>query len=185
MADVFHVDCKKVDSLIEERAVLILNKAVTEPDSVEDEYKDLGQSVKKLVEAISSDKGNELEISRREDYFATINENILGDLINTQLRYECQENNDILFLTSKIMEIIASGQIFGEGNKRTAYLTGCLFLISYQISILGLERSVIPVLDDELVELLSDIAVGSSNAADLEKFFSSLRADIRKNIDAS
>jgi prophage maintenance system killer protein len=185
MGNVFHIDCKEVDNLIEKQAVLILNKAVTEPESVEGEYKELGQSLVKLIEAISSDKGNELEISREEDYFATINENILGDLINTQLRYECQENNDIIFLTSKIMEIIASGQIFGEGNKRTAYLTGCLFLINYQISVLGLERFVIPVLDDELVELLSDVAVGSSNASDLEKFFSSLRTDLRKNIDSS
>jgi prophage maintenance system killer protein len=185
MGNVFRIECKEADNLIEKQAVLILNKAVTEPESVEGEYKELGQSLVKLIEAISSDKGNELEISREEDYFATINENILGDLINTQLRYECQENNDIIFLTSKIMEIIASGQIFGEGNKRTAYLAGCLFIINYQVSVLGLERFVIPVLDDEMVELLSDVAVGSSNASDLEKFFSSLRTDLRKNIDSS
>lgn len=185
MTDALSVDCKKVDELIEEEAVLILNRAVTEPRSIEEEHKELGQGVKRLVGAISSKKDNELEISREEDYFATINENILGDLIHTQLRYECQENNDVVFLTSKIMEVIASSQIFGEGNKRTAYLAGCLFLIRYQISILELERAIIPVLDDELIELLSDIAVGSSTVSNLEKFFSSLRDDLRKNVVSS
>lgn len=179
------VECEEVDSLIEEEAILILNKAVTEPDSVEKEYRELGRSARKVVEAISSSEDNELEISREEDYFATINKNILGDLVNTQLWYECRENSDVIFLTSKIMEVIASSQIFGEGNKRTAYLSGCLFLINYQISVLGLERSVIPVLDDELIELLSDVAVCSSDAYDLEKFFSSLRSDLQKNIESS
>ncbi|MFT4867755.1 MAG: prophage maintenance system killer protein [Candidatus Nanohaloarchaea archaeon] len=185
MDEIFTIDCDKVEEGIDLETVLLLNKAVTEPETVEEEYESWGKSARRLVEAISLSEDNELEISREEDYFATINENILGDLIHTQLRYECQNNNDVVFLASKIMEVIASSQIFGEGNKRTAYLSGCLFLIDYQLSVLGLEKAVIPVLDDELIELLSDTAVGRSDANDLEKFFSGLRNDLSQNIKDS
>lgn len=183
MTDYFEVDCGELESYLNVGKVILLNRAVTDPGLLEDVYEGvLGDSVRDFVEEISSSERSSLEVSREEDYFVVINGGVLESLLETRLKYECGKNNDVIFLMSKIMEVIAANQIFGEGNKRTAYLSGCLFLIDHQRAKLGLERLVIPVLDDELLELLSEVAVGKSSAEDLYSSFTGLREDLEKNL---
>lgn len=178
------VDCGHLDEYFSQEAVVFLNRAITDPESLR---RDIDgevflEGVEDLVESIEASDRSELEISRDEDHFALINRGVLGSLAENQLFYECRENNDAVHLMAKIMQVIASNQVFGDGNKRTAYLSGCLFIIDYQVSGLALQRPVIPVLNDELVELLSDISVGEKDEDDLENYFSDLREDILEKV---
>lgn len=178
------VDCSELNTYLSQEAVMFLNRSITEPESLRRDIsgESFLESVEGFVESIEASERSELEISRDEDHFAIINRGVLGNLVENQLRYECRENSDAVHLMSKIMQVIASHQIFGEGNKRTAYLSGCLFIIDYQKAELGLEKLVIPVLNDDLVQLLSDVSVGEKNESDLDEYFSDLRVDIMEKI---
>jgi len=78
------------------------------------------------------------------------------------------------------MKTLAENQVFGDGNKRTAYLAGTIFLVKYQVEVLGLENAVIPELDGELIQILQDLAVEETGLGELEKFLKSVERDIQK-----
>jgi prophage maintenance system killer protein len=90
-------------------------------------------------------------------------EGLLETLIYQVMPYECEENNDGLWLTAVLISRIAKNQIFSEGNKRTSYLVGVLFLRHLQ-DVNGFEGALIPELSKELTRLLSDIAVQNKDA---------------------
>ena len=71
---------------------------------------------------------------------------------------ECREYNDVLWLASVIMAEIASHQAFGEGNKRTAYLTSTVLLINSQRKA-GVEKALYPLLNTDMTEMLSAISM--------------------------
>lgn len=143
------VDCARVESFINADLVLEINKFITEPESFEAEG---------YLRAVT--ESNELvDRGREEDHHEKLSFGIVESLIEIILPKICDnESRDVLWLTSKLMAELASSQAFFEGNKRTAYLAGAMFLVNVQKD-QGFDRTVIPILNDEFVEILQDVAI--------------------------
>lgn len=167
--DVFQVECKDLDLFLDKETVVSINRFVTETDAVRKELKSEG-----FEDFISVFDTDELDFCRKEDYHQIINEGILGNLFENILYMECKENSDIIHLTAFIMKTLAESQVFADGNKRTAYISGSAFLMSYQRQN-GLDSPVIPYLNNEFVSILQDIAVGDESLDFLKNYLDSLR----------
>lgn len=143
------VDCESVGDLMRPEEIVDINQIITEPLEM-DETRLLGRG-EKLGEAEIG--GPEFEVARSEDYHQVANPGILETLVETKLPYECRENSDLVWLATVMMYHIAENQAFYEGNKRTAYFVGALFLIKGQL--LDGDEAVYPFLDRELTDKLS------------------------------
>ncbi|MDY6771709.1 MAG: hypothetical protein SV186_07205 [Candidatus Nanohaloarchaea archaeon] len=148
------VDCDRLDELLHPDEIVDINHVITDPDSFE-EPRQLGEgdSVASLELGVSP----EMDIGREEDYHQLNQPGIVETLVYEQLPYECRADNDALWLSCVIMSQLASSQAFYEGNKRTAYVIGVLFLIKAQL-MAGEEEAIYPMLDKELTDTLSAVA---------------------------
>lgn len=172
------VDCTALDKLIGEKQVITANYLVTDPEGLFDLTEEVDSTpTRKMIGSLQK-RFEDFEISREEDYFEVRNRGALEGLVQTRLKYECSEDNGLIHLAAFIMKTLAENQVFGDGNKRTAYLTGTMFLAKYQIQVMGRPEAVIPELDDELVTLLQELAVGEAEISELEKFLSTVEKDI-------
>lgn len=161
------VDCENLENLLPDFATVnALNQAVTDPVELIDENIE-GRSLEKVdvgdefdvgIEGVPSKALLELEVSREEDYFRLREEGQLQILIDEIMPRECRQNNGGVWLTAVFVSNVAQNQIFGEGNKRTSYLSGVLFLRNLQAAN-GFEEALIPDLNNELTQLLSDVAI--------------------------
>jgi len=142
--------------------IVLLNSIVTETtkafeeDLLEDTYTDVSSA--DFVKQLNSLDMPEMDFEREEDYHHVRNRGILETLVETILPLECRENNDVLWLASVIMTEIASHQAFGEGNKRTAYLTSNILLINSQRKA-GMKQTFYPLLNTDMTEMLSSISM--------------------------
>lgn len=155
------VECESIEDIMPSSGtVKALNQIVTDPKGLveEDMEQDFDGRIEIGIEGIPSEALPELEISREEDYFEVREEGQLEILLEEIMPRECEKLNDGVWLTAVLMGRLAKNQVFGEGNKRTSYLTGVLFLKNLQ-SVHGFEAVLIPDLDKYFTRLLSDVAI--------------------------
>jgi len=138
--------------LIDPAEVIGINHLITEPE----DHRHQTEAGKADAVVHLDLMDSELEVGREEDYHSVNNAGIVETLVHTILPHQCQRNNDALWLASVIMQHLASSQAFFEGNKRTAYLTGTLFLIKAQLH--EGSKAFYPLLDTELTNVLSQVA---------------------------
>lgn len=173
------VDCDSIEELMDVGRVVTANYLVTDPEGLFRAAEDVDSGpTRDMVEALQQ-RFDSFEVSRDEDYFTIRNRGVLESLVNTRMRYECRENSELIHLTAFVMKTLAENQVFGDGNKRTAYMAGTVFLVKYQIDVLGREQAVIPELNEEMVELLQDIAIGETDIGELEKFLRTVEKEIQ------
>ncbi len=174
------VDCGSIEQLVDVDQIVTANYLVTDPEGLFQAAEDVDSGpTRDMVKALQQ-RFEGFEVSRDEDYFRIRNRGVLESLIETRMKYECGEENDLIHLSGFIMKTLAENQVFGDGNKRTAYLAGTIFLVKYQVEVLGLENAVIPELDGELIQILQDLAVEETGLGELEKFLKSVERDIQK-----
>lgn len=169
MLEDLELDCEKISQIISVEEIVAINKLITDPDGVENFSRE-------DTVANAEIGGPEFEINREEDYHRIGSQGVLETLVETILPLECRKNSNVLWLASTVMAEIAQNQAFYEGNKRTAYMTGCLFLIKAQL--MELDEAIYPMLDKELTDRLSDLAVDGTeeeNSIDREKFYTYLK----------
>lgn len=174
------VDCGKIDNFLNVGQIVTANHLVTDPEGLFRKAEDVDSGpTRDMVKSLEK-QFESFEVSREEDYFSIRNRGVLESLVETRISYECRENSDLIHLSAFIMKALAENQVFGDGNKRTAYLAGTIFLVKYQVEIMSMENAVIPELDEELVTILQDLAVGETELEELEKFLKSVEKDIEK-----
>lgn len=138
------VDCRELDRFISVDEIISINRAITDPENT-DRHLGVGK------------KSSRFEINRDEDYHYLRNPSIIETLVETKLSYECRRNSNLIWLTSKIMAHLAQNQAFSEGNKRTSYIVGVLFLIKIQLKYE--DAADYPLLDVDLTNKLQKLAV--------------------------
>lgn len=150
----------KVDQLMGVREIIDINNLVTEPETY------TGREVENSMEADIGGSG--FEVDREEDYHHVREKGQLETLVETMLPYESREDNELVGLTAFIMTELARSQVFSEGNKRTSYVTGALFLIKCQL--LARNEAIYPKLDTELTNVLSEVAREQMSREEFEKY---------------
>lgn len=172
------VDCSVLNELIGERQIITANYLVTDPERLFQLTEEVdSRPTRKMIKSLQQ-RFEDFEISREEDYFEVRNRGALEGLVQTRLKYECEKENGLIHLAAFIMKTLAENQVFGDGNKRTAYLTGTMFLVKYQIQVMERPEAVIPELDDEMVTLLQELAVGEAELYELKEFLSTVEEDV-------
>lgn len=151
----YTVDCSELSEYLSVNEVKGINHAITAPDE---------PGAQLRIGGLSS----EFEVNRDEDYHYLRNPGILETLVETKLPYECKENNELLWLTSKIITHIAQNQAFSEGNKRTSYITGVLFMIKVQLE--EGDQAKYPLLDRDFTEKLQKLAVKEMSSEELYNY---------------
>lgn len=160
------IDCDKIPGILTEDYIKTLNALVTEPPSRN------GNVVEpSSIEKVSVGEMEEFDFGRDEDYhqLRPDGEGIIQSLVQTILPYKCRERNDALWLTAVIMNHVAENQAFGEGNKRTAYLSGTLFWIWAQYQA-DLDQGVYVDLTIEFTDLLSEVAIDEKGEEDIYNY---------------
>lgn len=173
LESILQTDCNEIDNLISLESIKIMNILVTEPEKYEDyvkgentkereEIQDFIQKMTKVSPKYTEQHEND---AHSESQIAT-----LQNLLKTELKYKCRENNDFINITSQIMHRITSGHPFEEGNKRTAFLSGSLFAINHQLEKSNPRKVAIPRLDTDLLDTLEDVADSTKTTPkDIEK----------------
>jgi hypothetical protein len=184
---VLPINCKRKSNLPGVEDIVLLNAVVTETtkafeeDLLEDAYNDVSSG--DFVKQLNSLDMPEMDFEREEDYHHVRNRGILETLVETILPLECKENNDVLWLASVIMTEIASHQAFGEGNKRTAYLTSTVLLINSQRKA-GMKQTFYPLLNTDMTEMLSSISMDEIGREELYQELKEKLGDrIRNELD--
>jgi prophage maintenance system killer protein len=173
------VECDRVSELYSTDQVVTANYLVTDPEGLFAAADVDSSPTREVVEGLE-ERFDRFEVSREEDYFRVRNRGALESLAENRMRYECRENSDLIHLAAFVMKVLAENQVFGDGNKRTAYLAGAVFLVKYQVEVLGKKNAVIPELDEELVEILQALAVGEEGLQRLEKYMKTVERDIER-----
>lgn len=177
------VDCKELSDYLSFEEIVAINLYVTDPEQFREKFSD-HESFKNhyegLVEPIKNSSPAYSDGGDR-DYFEIHEAGTLQNLLETEFLYKCRENNDAAYLSALLMHRIASGHPFGEGNKRTSYLSACIFLIKHQLNYLGLDAFSIPSLDKDLLESLGDIAEDHSTISP-EKLAKQYRKSLKKDL---
>ncbi|MFB6242387.1 MAG: hypothetical protein ABEJ36_06330 [Candidatus Nanosalina sp.] len=190
------VDCSEMEDLLPSpETVKSLNKAVTDPVRLIDDRTredlsnvDVGNDFDVEIGGIPDEAVPELEVSREEDYYQLREEGQLEILLGEIMPHECRENSEGVWLTAVLMSRIAKNQIFGEGNKRTSYLAGALFLRNIQEAN-RFRNPLIPDLNKYLTRMLSDVAIqnpsetGGKEDRDLERDTEDLYMYLRNGLE--
>ncbi|MFB6175079.1 MAG: Fic family protein [Candidatus Nanohalobium sp.] len=171
------VECSRIEEMVDVNQVLTANHLVTDPEGLFRKTEVDSKPTREMISGLQQ-RFESFEVSREEDYFRVRNRGVLESLVDTRLRYECRKNSDLIHLAAFIMKDLAENQVFGDGNKRTAYLAGTMFLVKYQVDVLGRPEAVIPELNEELVTILQELAVGDTGVDELEKFLSRIEKKI-------
>lgn len=183
---VLPIDCNNPDNLPGVEDIILLNSIVTETTKAyeEDLLEDTGSNASStdFMKQLDSLDMPEMDFEREEDYHHVRNRGILETLVETILPLECKENNDVLWLASVILTEIASHQAFGEGNKRTAYLTSTVLLINSQRKA-GMKQTFYPLLNTSMTKVLSSISMDEMGKDELysemrEKLGSKIRTEL-------
>lgn len=183
----FEVDCDELEAYITRTTITFWNLLVTEgeeaPEKAEgkissEEKRKLEETIGEIIDDHES-QSPRLEFSQENDWHYVRNGGTLDNLLEIMLPLECEHDNDLLYLTSVIMKTLAESQVFADGNKRTAYLAGTVFLSNVQ-SDKGMTHTVVPALDKELRDKLQEIAKGDADVKLLYSFLESLRPEIKK-----
>lgn len=174
------VECEKLGNLIDLDQIVTANYLVTDPEGLFERTEGVDSGPTRDMIGAMQRRFESFEVSRDEDYFRIRNRGVLESMVETRIKYECRENDDLIHLTGFIMKVMAQNQVFGDGNKRTAYLAGTIFLVKYQVEVLGTENAIIPELDEELVKILQNLAVEETGLGKLKKFLKSVERDIKK-----
>jgi hypothetical protein len=168
MLENLELDCEKISDIISVEEIVAINELITDPENFES-----GRKINdKDTIANAEIGGPEFEINRDEDYHELGSPGVIETLVETMLPMECRKNSNVLWLASTLMTEIAQNQAFYEGNKRTAYMAGSVFLIKIQL--MAFDEAIYPMLDKELTDKLSDLAVdgtAESNSIDKEEFY--------------
>lgn len=173
------VDCSRIEDLVSVNQIVTANYLVTDPEGLFEKTENVdSRPTREMVEALQ-ERFESFEVSRAEDYFRIRNRGVLEGLVETRMKYECEENSGLIHLAAFIMKALAENQVFGDGNKRTAYLAGTIFLVKYQVDVLKRDNAVIPELDEDLVTILQDLAVDETSLPELERFLRSVERDIQ------
>lgn len=175
----YEVDCDRVSGLVNLDQIVTANYLVTDPEGLFAAADVDSDPTRNVVEGLQ-ERFEKFEISREEDYFRVRNRGALESLVETRMEYECRGNSDLIHLAAFIMKVLAENQVFGDGNKRTAYLAATVFLVKYQVEVLEKRNAVIPELNDELVEILQGLAVGEEDLQRLESFMRTVERDIER-----
>lgn len=166
--DNLEIDCNRLSDILSVDEIKAINELITDPNSFENPSEwENGETITHAELG-----GPEFEVDRDEDYHMLRSPGIIETLVETQLPMECRQNSNVLWLTSVIMAEIAQNQAFSEGNKRTAYMAGTLFLIKCQM--IETDQAIYPMLDKDFTDKLSDLAIdntGEKNTIDKEEFF--------------
>lgn len=162
------VDCSNIEELLSVDEIVYINCLITEPKKLDkfDYSSEILDSVSKGFE-----NSPEFEVAREEDYHSINTSGILGTLLEQILYHECQNSNNALWLSSKIIGELASNQAFYEGNKRTSYAVGVLFFVKCQIRNDSSNSPYLyPLLDTELTNVLSKVATRDLSNYELYKY---------------
>lgn len=154
------VETRKVADFLEPSLVHNINHIVTEGKTKDGEDVGIliGGNEEALVNFSDEEGGDGVEISREEDHHTIMNEGVTEG-IRTRLRYEFGEEADIIDISSFVMEVIAKNQAYGDGNKRTSYVTGVLIIAMYQIVEQDSLEIYTPGLTEDFVDLISNVAI--------------------------
>lgn len=155
--DELEIDCEVLSDILSVSEIEAINELITDPDNFDNPQE--WEEGETLTHAELG--GPEFEADREEDYHNLRTPGIIETLVETQLPMECRKDANVLQLTSVIMAEIAQNQAFSEGNKRTAYMSGTLFLIKCQL--IETDQAVYPMLDKEFTDKLSDLAVDNTD----------------------
>lgn len=171
------VSIEQIEPLLDPGFIKDINYFVTENDIRRKNDKQQGMGLSEGDKSIIPD----IDISKEDDYFQVIHEGQLS-ILRQNLRYEFGDEADLIELVSYIIEHFAQSQIFGNGNKRTAFLTGYFILLFYQI-MEDYEEIVLFSLTDEFVELISNVAIHekNQNRHDIQEFLSQIEERINQN----
>jgi death-on-curing family protein len=173
------VDIEIYEQLLSPKIIKDVNCFITE-ERVRRPDKENKESIIQNVEGVPKNIPN-LDISKDDDYYKVINEGPLEGL-RTNIKYKYSKSPELMEFVSFIIEYFAQNQIFGNGNKRTSFLIGYIILLTYQL-MNDFEEILVPELNDELVELISNVAIREKNESkeDLKEFFSELDKGINQN----
>lgn len=174
---VLSVDCGEVESMIGLELVKGLNALVTQAPNLEE------SAELEHVNGVPVGDMDAFEVARDEDYhqLRPSGKGLIENLFEFTLPHRCSENNDAVYLSAVVMKEIAESQAFGEGNKRTAYLSGVMFLIKAQ-ALEGFSQAVYPDLTVEFREILQEVAVREKDEENLYKYMISLIEEPLNNV---
>lgn len=167
------VNCQELQRLMDEETTIRFNQMITEAPGKELKKLDTRKNKQQSIEVQL-----ELDINREEDYHHIRDESIIQTLYQTILPLECKQKNDALWLSAVITDHLAKHQAFGDGNKRTAYLAGTMFLVRTQV-FNGREEAFYPKLTKKLTK---DIAKLATDEKTVEEYHKTLEKGLRKTI---
>lgn len=180
--ELLQVECGEVSNYISMSDIIALNVKITAPEKIEEliEFEENGEEIMEtMIE--SPQKSKFYSDGHENDDFGIQQIENLENLLETEFYYICQENNDLIYLSAVLMHRIAIGHPFEEGNKRTAYLAACIFLMTYQVYHLDSQTVAFPDLDKDLLNTLEDIAKKSPDISP-EELCKVYREDLVKEI---
>jgi death-on-curing family protein len=157
--EILAVDCSEVHDIIRIETIAAINMKITDPKKYREHFRkeSHNQSLNNFLE--STRKASEEYSDQNEnDSFATSQIETLQNLLETEFYYKCQEKNDLIHLSAVLMHRIADGHPFEDGNKRTGYVAGCIFIMDYLQMTENLSTAPYPELDKDLLNSLEDIA---------------------------
>lgn len=174
--EILSVDCDKARNRLNIGEIMAINCLVTQPEVFEEnfEYKEnFREELQDMID-LTSQASDEYSDDHDNDYYEPSQLGTLESFIETEFVYICRDDSDIVNLASALMHRITAGHPFSEGNKRTAYLSACLFMV-YHFQEKNLDTAVIPDLDKDLLDSLEDIAIDSKSVSykELSKVFKS------------
>lgn len=170
LSDILDVDCELAREVLKLDNIIAINIKVTEPEKFEElvEYDAGFDTNLNLLVSTAEAKSERYTDGHSDDSFGFQQFENLENLVETEFRYICEEENDLIYLSAVIMHRIASGHPFEEGNKRTSYLAASYFLIDYIVSRTGLNQAAFPELDSDLLDTLEDIAMDEEKVSPRE-----------------
>lgn len=167
------MNCEEINKIFGFDELKFINILVTEPELVEKKLqKDtmVGSRINTLISQ------HNIDVAREEDGHGVVNEGQGRALVTQSLYYECKQNRDPVHLMCFIMNGVAENQIFIDGNKRTSFLAGVMFLTYFRMKTGRIGNSSKIDLTDDLIKILQKIGENEGNNIDgvskLEKYFS-------------
>jgi len=157
--NLLQVECDEITKYIRLNDIIVLNIKITAPDKL-DELVTFEENGEEIIDKLIEDPKTSEKYSQgnENDDFGIQQMENLENLLETEFYYKCENNSDLVYLSAELMHRIAIGHPFEEGNKRTAYLAACIFLMYYQAVNLDMETLAFPELDKDLLNTLEDIA---------------------------
>jgi|APHM01.1.fsa_nt_gi death-on-curing family protein len=154
------VNCSNVQDIITVEEIAAINMKITDSERYNNYIVEESQFDKSLSTFLDSTRevSEEYSDQHENDRYATSQIETLQNLLVTEFYYKCRENNDLIYLSAVLMHRIADGHPFEDGNKRTGYVAGCIFIMNYIQVTQNPPTVPYPELDKDLLNSLEDIA---------------------------